>query len=339
MDCSPTECRYLSQATHLLLALARDGTIRRVDRRNPKALGYAAGTLDGKPLGDLVAQEHRPHLARVLERCESGQPVWDELVFLSAEGRQEPMLCCFQPAAGAKGAALLVTGLRLRWMESQSEAEAAAALAQVAFRCHGPAHRLVQATEAMLAEHPRSEAARRCRRDVDRLLDAMCRSAGWPSPADGASGTVDVVRVLEGAVRLVESEQAPGKMEIRLRPDRAAHWASAHPVGLALVALHLVANARQASAKVRKARLLVSVHDRDDRVVVEFADNGSGLSREDLGCVFAPFFRKAEGDGLGLGLATCRELVRWMGGTIRMQSRKGQGTLVRLALPAATPPH
>jgi len=59
----------------------------------------------------------------------------------------------------------------------------------------------------------------------------------------------------------------------------------------------------------------------------------------DLGCVFAPFFRKAEGDGLGLGLATCRELVRWMGGTIRMQSRPAQGTVVRLLLPAASPPH
>ena len=70
-------------------------------------------------------------------------------------------------------------------------------------------------------------------------------------------------------------------------------------------------------------------------VVIEFADTGMGVASEDLPKVWDPFFTtKLEGKGTGLGLAICRRIVEEHTGTISLESKVGQGTTVRIVLPA-----
>ena len=70
-------------------------------------------------------------------------------------------------------------------------------------------------------------------------------------------------------------------------------------------------------------------------VVIEFADTGMGVAPEDLPKVWDPFFTtKLEGKGTGLGLAICRRIVEEHSGTISLESKVGQGTTVRIVLPA-----
>jgi signal transduction histidine kinase len=53
--------------------------------------------------------------------------------------------------------------------------------------------------------------------------------------------------------------------------------------------------------------------------------------------VFEPFFTtKEEGKGTGLGLAICRRIVGEHRGTLELDSRPGQGTVVRVTLPIRT---
>jgi PAS domain S-box-containing protein len=70
-------------------------------------------------------------------------------------------------------------------------------------------------------------------------------------------------------------------------------------------------------------------------IVIEFADTGTGIKPEDLSKVWEPFFTtKDEGKGTGLGLAICRRIVEEHKGTINIESELGQGTTVRITLPA-----
>ena len=338
--CTPTECRYLSQASRLLVALSPTGNIRRVDPRRSTALGRDVSALAGKPLADLLADGQRNHLARILARARSSPAVWEPLTFVAADGRPETLLCCFQPLKGADAprGGVLVTGLKLAELESDLMAEAATALGQMAFRCHGPAHRLMQTIEAVLAEHPKSKAAARCRTDLDGLLDALSQSAAWPAEyADGRP--VDVIRLIQGALRVIDRSPEFKPLKVVLRPECPSAWARVHPAGMAFVTLHLVSNARDAAA-ARSPRLFIAVGADAGRVTVEFHDNGAGIDREDLGCVFSPGFSKAphKGAHVGVGLTTCNELVRFMGGRIRMRSRPTQGTTVIVTFPAAAPP-
>ena len=70
-------------------------------------------------------------------------------------------------------------------------------------------------------------------------------------------------------------------------------------------------------------------------VVITCADTGVGIAPEDLPKVLEPFFTtKAEGKGTGLGLPICRRIVQEHHGTLEISSTVGQGTTLRLTLPA-----
>ena len=174
--CNPTQCRYLTQASHVVIALGRRGAIRGVGG-DIADLGHVATSLVGRSFSKLVAPDQRKHLVRILERCRTDQAVWDELVLLAADGKRVPMLCCFQRLSNLRErGGLLITCLKLERLRPARSLDAAVALGQLAFRCHGPAHRLMQAVEAVRAQHPKSQAAARCRAELDGLLDAMSQS-------------------------------------------------------------------------------------------------------------------------------------------------------------------
>jgi PAS domain S-box-containing protein len=72
-------------------------------------------------------------------------------------------------------------------------------------------------------------------------------------------------------------------------------------------------------------------------VCLEVADTGEGIPPEILHRVTEPFFTtKAVGRGTGLGLAMVYGTMKAHGGTLDIQSEVGQGTRIRLRLPAAT---
>jgi len=70
------------------------------------------------------------------------------------------------------------------------------------------------------------------------------------------------------------------------------------------------------------------------RVVLEVEDHGVGIDLADLSHVFDPYFTTKR-TGSGLGLAIAKNIVDAMGGAISAQSRLGEGTRIRIDLPAA----
>ena len=70
-------------------------------------------------------------------------------------------------------------------------------------------------------------------------------------------------------------------------------------------------------------------------VRIEVRDTGHGMSKDIVGRAFEPFFTtKARGKGTGLGLATAYGIVQQASGAISIQSVVGQGTTMRVHLPA-----
>jgi signal transduction histidine kinase len=69
---------------------------------------------------------------------------------------------------------------------------------------------------------------------------------------------------------------------------------------------------------------------------LSFKDEGVGIEPQDLEKVFQPYFTTKEA-GIGLGLAITERIIKEHGGSVAVQSRKGEGTTftVHLPLPAA----
>jgi two-component system, sporulation sensor kinase E len=73
--------------------------------------------------------------------------------------------------------------------------------------------------------------------------------------------------------------------------------------------------------------------DRDDtHVLIGFIDTGSGMSAENLGRVFEPYFT-TKPSGTGLGLLIVRRIVREHGGELSIESSEGKGLTLTIRLP------
>jgi signal transduction histidine kinase len=125
-------------------------------------------------------------------------------------------------------------------------------------------------------------------------------------------------------------------------------WVSADRDKLVQVLLNLISNAiKFTPAGGRVSMACVSRRDGSDaadQVFLRVTDTGVGIPRSKLDAVFEPFFQvdttlAGRSSGAGLGLAISRDLVRGMGGDLRVRSEPGAGASFTIALPRAEEPH
>jgi len=121
----------------------------------------------------------------------------------------------------------------------------------------------------------------------------------------------------------------------------------ADPDQLRQVFLNIIINAADAISLVRgksDGRLTITskvVQDTDadfayypSMLKIRFIDNGPGISEDNLGNIFDPFYTTKEpGKGTGLGLSVCFMIIQGIGGGIKVTSKEGAGTTIAVYLP------
>lgn len=109
------------------------------------------------------------------------------------------------------------------------------------------------------------------------------------------------------------------------------------PSQLNQVFMNLMVNAAHAMGDQR-GTITIRTGVSGDHVWLEFADTGSGISKENLSRIFDPFFTtKPVGKGTGLGLSLTYGIVQKHHGHIEVQSELGKGTVFRIVLPVQQP--
>lgn len=108
---------------------------------------------------------------------------------------------------------------------------------------------------------------------------------------------------------------------------------SADPNQLKQVVINLIMNAIQAMDG--QGTITLRTKRCGDLVELSVGDTGPGITPDLLESIFAPFFTtKPEGEGTGLGLHLCRNIIREHGGEILVDSPPGGGAIFRVRLPA-----
>jgi signal transduction histidine kinase len=166
-----------------------------------------------------------------------------------------------------------------------------------------------------------------------RLADRLLLLATAEDPDFLSSAPIDVHRLLNAALQ----RWAPTPRRWRLDVGQPATVVGdADRLGLALDAL--VENAVKHTGPGDEVRL--ACRRTGDRVSIVVADAGTGMPPDRLEAIFERFARLDEGrsrdrGGVGLGLAITRAIVAAHGGSVRVRSAVGVGSVFELLLPVA----
>jgi nitrogen fixation negative regulator NifL len=149
-------------------------------------------------------------------------------------------------------------------------------------------------------------------------------------------------QIVQEAVELLAYPLRVDNVEVRLdlADDLPKLWADPHQLHQVIV--NLITNAHHAmhgNTSDRRLTIRTRFKAPDARVSLEVADTGAGMSPEVLARIFEPFFTtKPLGQGTGLGLPLCQGIVEGHGGTLRVESKVGEGTTMNVDLPVVAPP-
>lgn len=106
-----------------------------------------------------------------------------------------------------------------------------------------------------------------------------------------------------------------------------------NPSQIGQVVLNILVNAIQAIGNT-PGRIVLSQILHNDKLEIRISDNGPGMNEATAARVFEPFFTtKAEGEGTGMGLALCYQLIQAHEGHIDLNTKPGEGTTFTIWLP------
>ncbi|HAP67769.1 MAG TPA: hypothetical protein DCQ99_08335 [Nitrospinae bacterium] len=103
------------------------------------------------------------------------------------------------------------------------------------------------------------------------------------------------------------------------------------------VFMNIIWNAADAvNGKNGKGNILITTAmDNSKGFKITFSDNGMGISNEEMSKIFEPFYStKSSGKGTGLGLFVSYGIIKNLGGSIEVESQKGEGSKFTVTLPA-----
>jgi PAS domain S-box-containing protein len=363
--------RQSEERYRILFEEAEDAVVLCDDHGTVEDANHAAGALFGRPLEELRGMKLDTLLtleqgASISQQLSAGHDAALRADALNVDGGRVPVECHGRTLLGL-GRLALFRDLRreleaARMRDALVVQERLAALGRLAagvgHELNNPLSYVLGNLELIAAELEKSPAstapesgidltslvrdardgAARMKRIVGEL-HVFTRGAGSSMAVPFDASSIDVKQEMEVALQMAaRTIEGRARLEKHILPALPA--VRCEEGRLAQVVVNLLANAAQAMPPERTTTeniigMRALTDDDGKTVVIEVADNGTGIDPDVLPHLFAPFFTTRAGDGgSGLGLSVSRELVLSMGGSIDVQSVPGGGSLFRVRLPA-----
>lgn len=350
-----------------ILVLDNAGCIEFANPAVKALFGWSDSELQGASLEVLLSPQARPQVAEALRAAggalaepHRGRPPRQRIDALHRDGSLVPVeisLSCFGEGDLARRMALLrdrrleLETDRLQHAVRQADAATQAKssfIARMSHELRTPLTvvlgftELLQADPATATERARGlvshirSAGLHLLTLIDDLLDTARIERGL---LHLQMQTVPLHPVLEDLQTQIGVVARTTRQHIELLPVPSGAAVRADPVRLRQVIYNLLSNALKYSPPDSTVTLRVSAHDKGWRIDV--IDRGVGIQPDRLDKLFTPFERLGREagavPGVGLGLATARELVNAMGGDLSVYSAPGHGSTFSVALGDADP--
>jgi PAS domain S-box-containing protein len=311
--------------------------------------GVGQAEARGQPLARFVAAEAADRLEALLARTLAGEAVDGvDLPLRRAGGGEARVVFNAAPvrdAAGRVHGAVAIGQDQTRLRNLQAAAEQSEKLAGLGRLAAGIVHELNNPLVAVtmyadslfqkwsLSGGDAGDLEKiKAIRDAGQRIHKLTRDlTAYARPSSGKSEPLELAPLIDQAALICK----PALKEADAVVQRDYHdlpLVLGNRSALTQVFVNLISNAAQAIARGGTIRLELRAEGALVRATV--ADDGPGLSDEVRAHLFEPFFTTRPGRGVGLGLATVKEILERHGATVAVESAPGRGTRVTVTLPA-----
>jgi len=176
---------------------------------------------------------------------------------------------------------------------------------------------------------------------LDRIATVVRAMKEFSHPGGKEKENEDINRLIESTVT-VSTNEWKTCADIIMDLDNSLPRIPIHSSQIKQAMLNLIVNAAHAIAEKNdeeKGRITISTHVEDENVKVVVQDTGTGIPERIIEKIFDPFFTtKTVGKGTGQGLALVHSvIVDGHGGTLRVDSELGDGSIFIITLPICAP--
>ncbi|MDD1012655.1 sensor histidine kinase [Pseudomonas rubra] len=167
---------------------------------------------------------------------------------------------------------------------------------------------------------------------VDRMSHWVRELLQSLRPLDDTAVPVDLQRVLQDSLQGFAPQLLRSGVRLQLGEIPSVQ-VTCQPVLLGQIFTSLIANALEAMPEGGELRI-ERVRQSRQGLTLRLCDSGKGMTEEQQGMAFKPFFTTKQG-GLGVGLMLVRRIMERFGGSVKLSSEEGQGTCVLLTFKLA----
>jgi signal transduction histidine kinase len=169
--------------------------------------------------------------------------------------------------------------------------------------------------------------------DATRAKEIVARTRAFISNTAGSMASFDIVAAAREANMLVERELRNCGAAVHLYAQTGLPAVKGDVIQTQQVFTNLLLNAAQAMAdQDGDKEITLSFKCEQDCVRIDIADSGHGIDPTQLEKIFDPFYT-TKPDGIGMGLAICRNCIDAQGGNIWATSNPGRGATIHFTLP------
>jgi len=172
-------------------------------------------------------------------------------------------------------------------------------------------------------------------KSVFRCRDITHKLLGFVRKSEMEMKNHDLGKVIDGVVDgLLGKKAAVSNIEIVRNYGPGTSPVHTDSNQLQQVLLNIINNGIDA-LEGQTGQITIKTFVRGQRICISISDTGKGMTKEQLGKIFLPFFTtKQVGKGTGLGLSVSYGIVKNLGGDIEVRSQPGQGSTFTILLPA-----
>ncbi|RXT06344.1 PAS domain S-box protein [Ammoniphilus sp. CFH 90114] len=172
--------------------------------------------------------------------------------------------------------------------------------------------------------------------ELDRIHDIVKEFLFLAKPHEYKFESVNLVAITQQVIKLLEPQFILNNVQVSLSYYQLDDMkVNGEPNQLKQVLINVLKNAAEAMEE-KGGMIHIHITHWEDQYIMRIRDEGCGIPKERLKKIGEPFFTTKE-KGTGLGMMVTHKIIEGHGGTIRIVSKEGEGTLVEIGLPEITP--